>query len=186
MQKVKLLIIDEVHLLNDERGAVIETIVARTLRQVESTQSVIRIVGLSATLPNYIDVADFLRYVPGPIVATTDFDTRQPQRQPAYWSVLLRLLLPARPARATLHRCAREAKQSTIQEEPRPRHLREGLGARARGPPGHGVRTRAQGDRQGRRGDQGGRTRRWGARGLQLPGAPAVRLLQAGYWAVAE
>ncbi|KAI0638306.1 Sec63-domain-containing protein [Trametes polyzona] len=58
--RVKLLIIDEVHLLNDERGAVIETIVARTLRQVESTQSVIRIVGLSATLPNYIDVADFL------------------------------------------------------------------------------------------------------------------------------
>ncbi|KAI0335591.1 Sec63-domain-containing protein [Cubamyces sp. BRFM 1775] len=58
--KVKLLIIDEVHLLNDERGAVIETIVARTLRQVESTQSVIRIVGLSATLPNYLDVADFL------------------------------------------------------------------------------------------------------------------------------
>ncbi|KAG9002686.1 hypothetical protein FRB94_003721 [Tulasnella sp. JGI-2019a] len=59
--KVKLLIIDEVHLLNEERGAVIETIVARTLRQVESSQSVIRIVGLSATLPNYIDVADFLR-----------------------------------------------------------------------------------------------------------------------------
>ncbi|KAG8919044.1 hypothetical protein FRC00_011818, partial [Tulasnella sp. 408] len=58
--KVKLLIIDEVHLLNEERGAVIETIVARTLRQVESSQSVIRIVGLSATLPNYIDVADFL------------------------------------------------------------------------------------------------------------------------------
>lgn len=33
-QKVRLLIVDEVHLLNDERGAVIETIVARTLRQV--------------------------------------------------------------------------------------------------------------------------------------------------------
>ena len=63
LQKVKLLIIDEVHLLNDERGAVIETIVARTIRQVESTQSMIRIVGLSATLPNYIDVADFLQYV---------------------------------------------------------------------------------------------------------------------------
>lgn len=57
-----MLIIDEVHLLNEERGAVIETIVARTLRQVESSQSVIRIVGLSATLPNYVDVADFLRY----------------------------------------------------------------------------------------------------------------------------
>ncbi|THV08678.1 Sec63-domain-containing protein [Dendrothele bispora CBS 962.96] len=57
---LKLLIIDEVHLLNDERGAVIETIVARTLRQVEATQSIIRIVGLSATLPNYKDVAEFL------------------------------------------------------------------------------------------------------------------------------
>ena len=34
IQSLKLLIIDEVHLLNDERGAVIETIVARTLRQV--------------------------------------------------------------------------------------------------------------------------------------------------------
>lgn len=32
--KVKLLIIDEVHLLHEDRGAVIETIVARTLRLV--------------------------------------------------------------------------------------------------------------------------------------------------------
>ena len=31
---VRLLIIDEVHLLHDDRGPVIETIVARTLRQV--------------------------------------------------------------------------------------------------------------------------------------------------------
>ncbi|TKY90513.1 hypothetical protein EX895_000511 [Sporisorium graminicola] len=59
--KVRLLIIDEVHLLHDQRGSVIETIVARTLRLVESSQSLIRIVGLSATLPNYVDVADFLR-----------------------------------------------------------------------------------------------------------------------------
>ncbi|XP_027168021.1 DExH-box ATP-dependent RNA helicase DExH14 isoform X1 [Coffea eugenioides] len=58
---VKLLIIDEVHLLNDDRGPVIEALVARTLRQVESTQSMIRIVGLSATLPNYLEVAQFLR-----------------------------------------------------------------------------------------------------------------------------
>ncbi|GAB4820015.1 hypothetical protein N2152v2_007061 [Parachlorella kessleri] len=57
---VRLLIIDEVHLLNDERGPVIETLVARTTRQVESSQSMIRIVGLSATLPNYKDVAAFL------------------------------------------------------------------------------------------------------------------------------
>lgn len=65
LSQVRLLIIDEVHLLADERGPVIETIVARTLRRVESTQSMIRIVGLSATLPNYADVATFLRvYVP--------------------------------------------------------------------------------------------------------------------------
>ncbi len=61
VQKVRLLIIDEVHMLHDERGAVIESLVARTERQVESTQSLIRIVGLSATLPNYIDVSDFLK-----------------------------------------------------------------------------------------------------------------------------
>lgn len=58
--KVKLLIIDEVHLLHEDRGSVIETLVARTLRQVESTQLMIRVVGLSATLPNFMDVADFL------------------------------------------------------------------------------------------------------------------------------
>ncbi|KAK5082315.1 putative steryl acetyl hydrolase mug81 [Lithohypha guttulata] len=61
VQKVQLLILDEVHLLHDERGAVIESLVARTERQVESTQRLIRIVGLSATLPNYVDVADFLK-----------------------------------------------------------------------------------------------------------------------------
>lgn len=58
---VKLLIIDEVHLLNDDRGPVIEALIARTLRLVEASQSMIRIVGLSATLPNYKDVAAFLR-----------------------------------------------------------------------------------------------------------------------------
>jgi antiviral helicase SLH1 len=61
VQKVRLLIIDEVHMLHDARGAVLESLVARTERQVESTQSLIRIVGLSATLPNYVDVADFLK-----------------------------------------------------------------------------------------------------------------------------
>lgn len=56
-----LLIIDEVHLLADERGAVIESVVARLHRLVESSQRHVRIVGLSATLPNYKDVASFLR-----------------------------------------------------------------------------------------------------------------------------
>ena len=39
----------------------IETIVARTQRYIESSQAFIRIVGLSATLPNYQDVATFLQ-----------------------------------------------------------------------------------------------------------------------------
>eukprot|EP00536_Pseudo-nitzschia_multiseries_P002204 jgi/Psemu1/322449/estExt_fgenesh1_pg.C_290027 len=56
-----LLIIDEVHLLADDRGAVIESVVARLHRLVESRQKQQRIVGLSATLPNYKDVAEFLQ-----------------------------------------------------------------------------------------------------------------------------
>lgn len=64
VQALQLLIIDEVHLLHEERGAVIEALVARTLRQVEASQHLIRIVGLSATLPNYLDVAAFLRVNP--------------------------------------------------------------------------------------------------------------------------
>ncbi|XP_019185003.1 PREDICTED: DExH-box ATP-dependent RNA helicase DExH12-like [Ipomoea nil] len=60
-QLVKLLIIDEIHLLHDNRGPVLESIVARTVRQIETTKEHIRLVGLSATLPNYDDVAVFLR-----------------------------------------------------------------------------------------------------------------------------
>uniref|UniRef100_A0A914KRM4 Activating signal cointegrator 1 complex subunit 3 n=1 Tax=Meloidogyne incognita TaxID=6306 RepID=A0A914KRM4_MELIC len=63
-QLVRLLIIDEVHLLHDDRGPVIEAIIARTLRRIEVFHQNIRIVGLSATLPNYNDVATFLRVDP--------------------------------------------------------------------------------------------------------------------------
>ncbi|XP_077224585.1 DExH-box ATP-dependent RNA helicase DExH12-like [Tasmannia lanceolata] len=63
-QLVKLLIIDEIHLLHDNRGPVLESIVARTVRQIETTREHIRLVGLSATLPNYEDVALFLRVDP--------------------------------------------------------------------------------------------------------------------------
>ena len=63
-QLVKLVIIDEIHLLHDDRGAVLEAIVARTLRQIEQTQELVRLVGLSATLPNYEDVATLLRVKP--------------------------------------------------------------------------------------------------------------------------
>ena len=61
---VKLIIIDEIHLLHDSRGPVLEAIVSRTIRQIEQTSELVRIVALSATLPNYQDVAAFLRVNP--------------------------------------------------------------------------------------------------------------------------
>jgi len=65
LELVKLIIIDEIHLLHDSRGPVLESIVARTIRTIEQTQELVRIVGLSATLPNYSDVAALLRVKAG-------------------------------------------------------------------------------------------------------------------------
>jgi pre-mRNA-splicing helicase BRR2 len=61
---VRLICIDEIHLLHDDRGPVIESIVSRTIRRSEQTGDNVRLVGLSATLPNYRDVASFLRVDP--------------------------------------------------------------------------------------------------------------------------
>jgi len=61
---VRLICIDEIHLLHDDRGPVLESIVARTVRRTEQTGNPVRLVGLSATLPNYRDVAAFLRVDP--------------------------------------------------------------------------------------------------------------------------
>ena len=58
---VKLMIFDEIHLLHDDRGPVLEALVARAIRTSETLQQHVRLVGLSATLPNYEDVATFLR-----------------------------------------------------------------------------------------------------------------------------
>ncbi|KAI0022193.1 Sec63 Brl domain-containing protein [Xylariomycetidae sp. FL0641] len=58
---VRLIIIDEIHLLHDDRGPVLESIVSRSIRKTEQTGDPVRLVGLSATLPNYKDVASFLR-----------------------------------------------------------------------------------------------------------------------------
>ncbi|CAM9119339.1 unnamed protein product [Ectocarpus fasciculatus] len=63
-QLVRLMIIDEIHLLHDDRGPVLEALIARTIRQVETTKEMVRLVGLSATLPNFEDVASFLRVNP--------------------------------------------------------------------------------------------------------------------------
>lgn len=61
---VRLIIVDEIHLLHDDRGPVLESILARTIRKMDQTHDDVRVVGLSATLPNYKDVATFLRVDP--------------------------------------------------------------------------------------------------------------------------
>lgn len=58
--QVRVVIIDEIHLLHSERGPVLESVVARTRHSAPEC----RLVGLSATLPNYKDVAAFMRVNP--------------------------------------------------------------------------------------------------------------------------
>lgn len=64
-EMVGLIIIDEIHLLDEERGRVLECIIARTLMNSERSQKRIRLLGLSATLPNYVEVARFMRVKKG-------------------------------------------------------------------------------------------------------------------------
>ncbi|EMC98517.1 hypothetical protein BAUCODRAFT_67333, partial [Baudoinia panamericana UAMH 10762] len=56
MQMVKLFLIDEVHILKEDRGAVLEAIVSR----MKSIGSDVRFLALSATVPNSQDVAVWL------------------------------------------------------------------------------------------------------------------------------
>ncbi|PLW04476.1 hypothetical protein PCASD_26510 [Puccinia coronata f. sp. avenae] len=56
---VGLIVIDEIHLLHDKRGPVLEALVSRTIRRMEQNHEYVRLVGLSATLANYADVARF-------------------------------------------------------------------------------------------------------------------------------
>uniref|UniRef100_A0A8C3MR55 Uncharacterized protein n=1 Tax=Geospiza parvula TaxID=87175 RepID=A0A8C3MR55_GEOPR len=46
-QLVRLVILDEIHLLHDDRGPVLESLVARAIRNIEMTQEDVRLVGLS-------------------------------------------------------------------------------------------------------------------------------------------
>ncbi|OAG29571.1 hypothetical protein NEDG_00704 [Nematocida displodere] len=64
LQQVGLVILDEVHILNDSRGPVIEGLVARLKVTTASLQRRTRMLGISATLPNARDVADFLQVPP--------------------------------------------------------------------------------------------------------------------------
>jgi hypothetical protein len=75
-----LLIIDEIHLC-DKHGPFLESIVARTIRCMEQTSDYICLVGLSSTLPNYQDVATFLR-----VDQSKDFSASMPPIVLAYSS----------------------------------------------------------------------------------------------------
>lgn len=56
MQMVKLFLIDEVHILKDSRGATLEAVVSR----MKSVGSNVRFLALSATVPNFEDIATWL------------------------------------------------------------------------------------------------------------------------------
>ena len=68
MKLIKLFLIDEVHILNEDRGAVLEVVVSR----MKSIGTDVRFIALSATVPNFRDVAVWLGknsaepYVPAP------------------------------------------------------------------------------------------------------------------------
>ncbi|KAI5130914.1 activating signal cointegrator complex subunit 3 [Nematocida parisii] len=60
LSHTSLIILDEIHILNDSRGPTIEAIVSRLKLASEKCQKQIRMVGISATLPNPKDIGDFL------------------------------------------------------------------------------------------------------------------------------
>jgi ATP-dependent DNA helicase HFM1/MER3 len=56
MQMIRLFLIDEVHILKEDRGATLEAIISR----MKSVGSDVRFVALSATIPNLEDIAKWL------------------------------------------------------------------------------------------------------------------------------
>ena len=58
LKKIRLLLIDEIHMLNyEERGATLEAVVSRIM----SLNSNVRIIAVSATIPNIFEVGEWLR-----------------------------------------------------------------------------------------------------------------------------
>ncbi len=55
-----MIIIDEIHLLGDDRGPVLEVIVSRTNYIASHTKQSVRVVGLSTALANASDLANWL------------------------------------------------------------------------------------------------------------------------------
>jgi ATP-dependent DNA helicase HFM1/MER3 len=64
MNQISLFLIDEVHLLNEDRGAILEAVVSRmnTMRDfAPESISPLRYIALSATIPNIEDIAEWLQ-----------------------------------------------------------------------------------------------------------------------------
>ena len=51
--RLTLMIVDEIHLLGDSRGPILESIITRSLNIKNNSGNKVRLIGLSATLPNY-------------------------------------------------------------------------------------------------------------------------------------
>jgi len=60
VKDVALIVIDEIHLLGEDRGPVLEVIVSRTNFITHHTNNPVRIIGLSTALANARDLADWL------------------------------------------------------------------------------------------------------------------------------
>ena len=60
VQAVRLIVIDEIHLLGEDRGPVLEVIVSRTNFIASHTNHKLRVIGLSTALANAKDLADWL------------------------------------------------------------------------------------------------------------------------------
>ena len=60
LQKIGLVIIDEIHLLGEDRGPILEVIVSRMRYISLQLNSPIRVMGLSTALANASDLADWL------------------------------------------------------------------------------------------------------------------------------
>lgn len=60
VQAVRLIVIDEIHLLGEDRGPVLEVIVSRTNFISSHTSRSLRVIGLSTALANAMDLAEWL------------------------------------------------------------------------------------------------------------------------------
>ena len=57
---INLLIIDEIHFLKEERGAILENLLVYFKKNSRDKKGYLRIISLSATIPNFYDLAKFL------------------------------------------------------------------------------------------------------------------------------